>query len=310
MAEEYRKISVIGAGAVGSSVAFSLIQSNQVDEVALVDVAVEKVAGEVMDLSDAAAFSGGTKVVGGKDYALCKDSDIIIITAGAAQKVGETRLNLVKKNTAIMTSIVSEIIKHNTTALLIIVSNPVDILTTVAMTVSGFPSERVIGTGTFLDTGRAREAIASKLGLTTNQVEAYVLGEHGDSQFIPWSLVQVEENHAGLNNLTQKEKTEIENATINKAYEIINRKGATHYGIASAIELLITHIYEEDDEPLPVSTYQEADADNGFHITCSLVCLTRDGVQKSAIPQLEPLENKKLEKSVAQLKDVLKTLDI
>ena len=294
------KITIIGAaGAVGASTAFALMQSNVAEKLVLLDLAAEKVAGEVHDLAQCAAFSGGTKVVGGNDYALCSDSDLIIITAGAPQKVGETRLDLIQKNANILKSILTQVLAHNTRATIMTVANPVDVLAYVAKQVTGFDSNRVFGTGTLLDTGRLLEKVSMHRNVPISSISGYVFGEHGDSQFIPWSLLRVNGESVDL---TDIEKAEIAEYTKHSAYEIIKNKGATYYAIASAIAQLVSYMYDGSTHTLPLSTLHE-NIDGVENVYISTLAKVHNGIiVETIMPELPQDEFAKLVASASLLK--------
>ena len=185
-----RKVAIIGAGFVGSSSAFALMQKGLFNELVLIDANKARAEGEAMDISHGLAYSNSMRIYAG-EYEDISDAKIIIITAGAAQKVGETRLDLIKKNSKIMTSIINEIVRVKAEGLLLIVANPVDVLTQVALKVSGFGKERVFGSGTVLDTARLKYLLSEKLRIDTRNVHAVIMGEHGDSEFVAWSFANI-----------------------------------------------------------------------------------------------------------------------
>lgn len=245
------KISIIGAGSVGSTIAYTLMVKNLASEILLVDINNEKERGEIWDISDGLSFSevGNIK---NADYKDVKDSDIIVLTAGLAQKPKETRLDLVKKNKEIVTSIFSQIGDINKNCIIIIVSNPVDIITNLVQKISNLPPNQVFGTGTSLDTARLKSNLAKKFNISSHQIEGFVLGEHGDSGFIAWSTVNIEGRPANKL-LTEEEKNNIEYMIKNEAYQIINSKGATFYGIAMVTIDIIEAIIFNQNKILPIS---------------------------------------------------------
>ena len=235
-----RKVAIIGAGFVGSSSAFALMQKGIFNELVLIDANKARAEGEAMDISHGLAYSNSMRIYAG-EYEDISDAKIIIITAGAAQKVGETRLDLIKKNSKIMTSIVNEIVRVKAEGLLLIVANPVDVLTQVALKVSGFGKERVFGSGTVLDTARLKYLLSEKLRVDTRNVHAVIMGEHGDSEFVAWSFANVSGMPIkkflclrGYKDMEQL-KEEIHVEVRDSAYKIIERKGATYYGIALSV---------------------------------------------------------------------------
>ncbi len=259
------KISVIGAGFVGSTTAYALMLGGLSEEIVLVDLNKDKAIGEAMDIAHGAAFVKPVKVISG-DYEDTAGSDIVIITAGAAQKPGESRVDLVNKNINIFKSLVPEVVKYSPDAILIVVSNPVDILSYVTYKISGFPKERVIGSGTVLDTSRFRALLAEYLEVDARSIHGYIMGEHGDSEIAAWSLTNI----AGVNlkdyvEITQKGKGDlsfleyIPLSVKNAAYEMINTKGFTNYAVALAIRRICEAIVGDEKAILTVSTLLEGE---------------------------------------------------
>ncbi len=254
----YRKVAVIGCGFVGSASAFALMQSGLFSEMVLLDVDHKKAEGEAMDISHGEAYARPMKIYAGT-YDDIADASIIIITAGANQKPGETRLDLVQKNVGIFKTIIPEIAKRNYQGILLIVANPVDILTYTALKLSGLPENRVIGSGTVLDTGRFREILGEHLGVDSRSVHAFIIGEHGDSELAVWSTANVAgvpinkfcELRGHFNH--QEAMKRIAHDVKNAAYEIIERKKATYYGIAMAVKRICEAIVRDEKSVLPVS---------------------------------------------------------
>jgi len=244
------KVVVIGVGAVGSTTAYTLLLRSRMDELVLIDANAGKAVGDALDMNHGMPFLGQTKVWAGT-YEDCKDADIVIITAGAAQKPGEPRLNLLKRNIAIYESIVSEVLKYNDDGILLIATNPVDIMSYFCQKKSGWPTHRVIGSGTLLDSARFRYLIGERLQLDPRSVHAHIIGEHGDSELPLWSLANV----AGSSiSLSEEEKSDIFTHTRDAAYEIIEAKGATYYAIALALDRIVTAILSNESAVLNVST--------------------------------------------------------
>ena len=254
-----RKVAVIGCGFVGSSSAFALMQSGLFSEMVLIDADTKRAEGEAMDISHGISFARPMQIYAG-NYDDITDAAIIVITAGANQKPDETRLDLIKKNAAIMKSIVGEIKKRDFGGILLIVSNPVDILTLIALKESGYPSNRVIGSGTVLDTGRFKYLLGEHLDVDSRSVHAFIIGEHGDSELAAWSNARI----GGLKvndfcelrghfNHEQSMKKIFEDVR-NSAYEIIERKHATYYGIAMAVKRICEAIVRNEKSILPVSS--------------------------------------------------------
>ena len=261
-----RKVAVIGCGFVGSSSAFALMQSGLFSEMVLIDADTKRAEGEAMDISHGISFARPMQIYAG-NYDDITDAAIIVITAGANQKPDETRLDLIKKNAAIMKSIVGEIKKRDFGGILLIVSNPVDILTLIALKESGYPSNRVIGSGTILDTGRFKYLLGEHLDVDSRSVHAFIIGEHGDSELAAWSNARI----GGLKvndfcelrghfNHEQSMKKIFENVR-NSAYEIIERKHATYYGIAMAVKRICEAIVRNEKSILPVSSLMTGEYD-------------------------------------------------
>lgn len=257
-----RKIAIIGAGFVGSTTAYTLMISGLVSDLVLIDINTEKAEGEVMDMNHGMPFVRPVRIQYGS-YSDCADADIIIISAGANQKPGETRLDLLNKNTAIFKTIINEIKKYNTDCILLVVTNPVDILTYVTWKISGFPKNRVIGSGTVLDTARFRYLLGEHVGIDPRNVHAYIIGEHGDTEVAAWSLTNIAgipmESYCSNCNLCegQLSKFEIYNSVRNAANEIIGKKGATYYAVALAVKRIVEAIIRDENSILTVSSLLE-----------------------------------------------------
>lgn len=304
------KISIIGAGDVGATAAYALIMEGLASELVIVDVNKPKAEGEVLDLSHGAGFIKPVDITSG-DYENTKNSDIIIITAGAAQKPGETRLDLVNKNIKIFESIIPEVVKYSPNSILLVVSNPVDILSYVAYQLSGFPKERVIGSGTVLDTSRLKYEISKRLDVNPRDVQTYILGEHGDTEFPAWSLTSIQgieiNKYAKETGLKYDEtvRTEIHENVKNAAYEVINRKGATFYAIGLAISHIVRAILEDEKCILPVSTLVDDyyGIDNIYLGMPAVVGI--NGVEKVLNIPLNEDEVEKLKSSANTLENIL-----
>ncbi|EEH97258.1 L-lactate dehydrogenase [Clostridium tertium] len=253
------KISIIGAGSIGATTAFALLQKEVAREIVINDINQEKALGEVLDLMHGSSLNSPCNVTLGA-LEDTKDSDIIIITAGVAQKPGETRLDLVDKNYKIFKSFVPTIAKLSPNAILLVVSNPVDILAYMTYKLSGFPKERVIGSGTVLDTTRLRSLLGKYFGIDGRIVQGYVLGEHGDSEFVPWSSLTI--GNIPIKDFSEQLKIEWDEATEkviaddvkNAAYEVINRKGATAFSVAAVLTRIVEAFLKDEKTVLSVST--------------------------------------------------------
>ncbi|MNZ58399.1 L-lactate dehydrogenase [compost metagenome] len=244
------RVVIIGTGAVGATTAYTLFLRERASEIVLVDANKEKALGEALDMNHGLPFTGGVKLWAG-DYSDCAGADIIVIAAGASQRPGETRIDLLKRNASIFDSIIKNIVKYNTQGILLVATNPVDILSYVSLKQSGFPSNRVIGSGTLLDSARFRYLIGQSKGINPRSIHAHIVGEHGDSELPLWSLANV----AGIGlEISDEEKEQIFNNTKNAAYEIINAKGSTSYAIALALDRIITSILLDEGSVLSVST--------------------------------------------------------
>ena len=308
-----RKAAVIGCGFVGSATAFTLMQSRLFSERVLLDVNMEKADGEAKDIAHGIPFAGQMKIYAGT-YDDAADAAIIIITAGANQKPGETRLDLVQKNTAIYQSIIPEIVKRDFGGILLIVSNPVDILTYVALKLSGLPENRVLGSGTVLDTARLKYALGEHLGVDSRSVHSFIIGEHGDSEIAAWSSTNVSGiplndfcemrghfNHdAAMDAIAEKVK--------NSAYEIISKKQATYYGIAMSVKRICECIVRNERSILPVSAMMHGEY--GIEdITLSMPAIVGIGGVETHVPiALSEEEAEKLVESAKKLKEVAKGL--
>ena len=237
----HKKVILVGDGAVGSSYAFALVNQGIAQELGIIEIPqlFEKAVGDALDLSHALPFTSPKKIYAAK-YEDCADADLVVITAGAPQKPGETRLDLVGKNLAINKSIVTQVVESGFNGIFLVAANPVDVLTYSTWKFSGFPKERVIGSGTSLDSARFRQALAEKLNVDARSVHAYIMGEHGDSEFAVWSHaniagVNLEEFLKDEENVQEAELVELFEGVRDAAYTIINKKGATYYGIAVAL---------------------------------------------------------------------------
>lgn len=247
------RIVVIGTGAVGSTTAYTLLLHKRMSELVLIDVNKDKAHGDALDMNHGLPFVGNIRVWAG-DYSDCKDADIIVITAGAAQKPGETRMDLLKRNVKIFESIIENVTQYNQNGILLIATNPVDVLSYFSWKKSGWPANRVIGSGTLLDSARFRYLIADELQIDPRSVHAHIIGEHGDSELPVWSHANV----AGVQvDLPEEKRDAIFKDTKEAAYQIINAKGATFYAIALALDRICAAILRNESSVLTVSTLLE-----------------------------------------------------
>lgn len=310
-----QKAAIIGCGFVGTSIAFTLVQKGIFSELVLVDVNKDKAEGEVMDLSHGLPFAKEMEIKAG-GYEDIADCAMIIITAGANQKPGETRLDLVHKNVAIYKSIIPEIVKYNQEAILLVVSNPVDIMTYTALKLSGYPKQRVIGSGTVLDTARLKYHLSRHLNVDSKSIHAFIIGEHGDSELALWSSANV--SGIPLNHFCELRGYYDHEAATDRiykdvrdsAYEIISKKGATYYGVAMAVERIVECIIRNEHSILPVSVYMEGLY--GLKDLCISIptVVGQNGAEKILDIPLDNEEMEKLIKSTKELKAVLEAIEI
>jgi L-lactate dehydrogenase len=309
-----RKVVVVGAGAVGSTFAYALAQKGLAEEIDLIDANHDFAEGQALDLAHGLPYYPSVQIrVGEKqDYA---DAQVIVITAGAKQAPGESRLALVKKNAAIVGSVVDEIVDQGSQAVILVASNPVDILTYVALKRSGWPKDRVIGSGTVLDSARFRYLLSQHCGVDVSNVHAYFLGEHGDSEFPAWSMTHIAgvaiDDYCPLCNKCQgwqAEREKITQAVKDSAYHIINYKGATYFAIGMALVRIVGTILQDQRSVLPVSTF--LDGEYGLRDVClGVPCVVgQGGVRQIVEAPLLPDEKTALSKSASILQDVLQQL--
>ena len=301
------KIGIIGAGGVGSSTAFALIMRGVARKVVLIAQNQSRAEAEAEDIAHATPFAYANKIKAGK-YEDLKNAEVVIITAGANQKPGQTRNDLLATNVKIFESIIPEIKKYAPNTILLIATNPVDVMTKVALKISGFPENRVFGSGTVLDTARFRTLLGYHLGVSPKSIHANVVGEHGDSEVLIWSnadagTVQIEQLAKDINKpLTEEIKSEIDNNVRNAAYHIINGKGSTTFGIAGALTRICQAIGSNEYAILNVSSHHE-EVENIKDICISLPCIIgKRGIHSKIYPTFSDDEHKLLEKSVRTVK--------
>ena len=309
-----RKVAIIGCGFVGSSSAFALMQSGLFSEMVLIDADVNRAEGEALDISHGLPFAKPMKIYAG-GYEDIADAAIVIVTAGAGQKPGETRLDLVKKNVEIFKSIIPEIAKQDFKGILLIVANPVDILTYVAAKLSKLPQGRVFGSGTVLDSARLKYLLGEHLDVDNRSVHAFIIGEHGDSEIAAWSSANV--SGIPLNDFCEmrgyfkheESMKKILEEVKNSAYEIIEKKHATYYGIAMSVRRICEAIIRDEKSILPVSSIQKGEY--GIeNVALSIPAIVgREGVEKVVPIKLSDTEKKELMKSAETLKNVLGTVE-
>jgi L-lactate dehydrogenase len=309
-----RKVVIVGAGAVGSTFAYALAQKGLAEQICLIDANPDFAKGQALDLAHGVPFYPSVQIYAGDshDYS---DAQVIVITAGAKQAPGESRLNLLQKNAAIIEGIVDEIVAQKSQAVLLIASNPVDILTQVALKRSGWAKNRVIGSGTVLDSARFRYLISQHCKVDVGNVHAYILGEHGDSEVAAWSLTHVAgmsmDNYCpqcGNCRDWHGERDRIVREVKDSAYHIINYKGSTYFGIGMTLARIVGTILQDQNSVLTVSTYLEGDY--GLSDVClSIPCIVgQGGVKRIAQTELAPDEQAALERSAQILKDGIASL--
>ena len=298
------RIVVIGVGDVGSTTAYTLLLRGRMEELVLIDSNKGKAIGDALDMNHGLPFVGRAKVWAG-DYEDCRDADIIIITAGASQKPGENRIDLLKRNVVIFESITSEVLKHNTDGIILIASNPVDVMSYFTWKKSGWPSHRIIGSGTLLDSARFRYLISEQLQIDSRSVHAHIIGEHGDSELPVWSLSNV----AGTPlMLSEQQKEEVFFNTKNAAYQIIEAKGSTYYAIALALDRICTAILRNEAAVLNVSTML-----TNYHgvsdVYLGIPCIVdRTGVRSALNLNLNKQEEELLHTSANKLKEIIESI--
>lgn len=300
------KIMIVGTGNVGASIAFAILnQRTVINEIVLTDILAKDAEGEAMDLNDALSMAPGYVKVRNGTYADARDCDVVVITAGAAQKPGETRIELLKKNVNILKGMIEQIMASGFDGIFLVVTNPMDVLTYYTMKFSGLPAERVIGSGTVLDSARLRQRIANYLNINAKSVHAYQIGEHGDSEVTLWSLAD-----AGGQKVTEMLPAEvcdgISGFVRDEAYGIIEKKGATYYGIATCVVSILNCILNDEMRIMPVSSY---DSFSGTSFGFPSV-VGREGVVRRLDLKISEKEGMALQKSINTLKKAIKSVKI
>ncbi|GEN56855.1 L-lactate dehydrogenase 2 [Halolactibacillus alkaliphilus] len=308
-----KKVAIVGTGFVGSSYAYSLVNQGTVSELVLIDLNKERAEGEAQDLNHGVPFGSPMKIKAG-DYGDCHDVDLVVITAGANQKPGETRLDLASKNAKIMRGIVKEIMASGFDGILVVASNPVDVMTHVAYEASGLPKEHVIGSGTILDTARFRYLLSDYFQVDSRNVHAYIVGEHGDSELPIWSHVTIGglplNVYGKLNNFYEdRDMQAIFENVRDAAYQIIQKKGATYYGIGMGLARLTKALLYNENSILTVSTYFQGEYDiDGVFMGIPAV-VNANGVREILRLNLPEREQKQLENSADILRNMYNNLD-
>ena len=300
------KVVIVGCGNVGMSYAYALInRKTKVDEIVLIDRKEDKAHGEALDLNHGIPFGPGHMIIKQGTYEDCKDAKIVCICAGASQEPGETRLDLINKNIIVFNDVLKNVMESGFNGIFLIATNPVDIMTYYTAKITQFPSNKVIGTGTTLDTARLKYLIGLKINIDSKDINAYVIGEHGDSEFVPWSLATI-----SLQNIkdfiSEEELEEIYVSVRDAAYEIIAAKGHTCYGIGMMLVRITNAILGNEMAILPVSTY---DVKNDVYIGLPSI-IGSTGASRKINIKLTPEEEVKLQNSINVIKDAMKDADI
>lgn len=305
------KVVLVGTGFVGMSMAYSILNKGGVNELILIDIDKDKTIGEQMDLSDGLPFAPQKIVIKAGEYSECKDAQVVVITAGVAQKPGQTRLELAETNTKIIKGITKSIMESGFNGVIVVASNPVDLMTYVVAKVSGLPKGKVIGSGTVLDTARLRYIISEYLKVSSKNIHAYVMGEHGDSSFVPWEQAYVGckkiKDIISENNYSMNKLEEIHQEVIDEAYKIIERKKATYYGIGMALSRILKAILDNDNSIITVSAYLK-DGEYGqddIYIGVPAI-VNSSGVREILEIDLSEEEQDKLNNSCKIIKDMRK----
>ncbi|MDY4675682.1 MAG: L-lactate dehydrogenase [Candidatus Borkfalkiaceae bacterium] len=311
------KVTIIGSGRVGSTIAYSLTCRGLADEIVIIDIDGNRALGEALDIRQGLSYDSSCRVYAGS-YDDAKDSNIVVITSGIARKPGQTRLELIKTNIAIQKSIVPEITKAAPNAVYVIVSNPVDILTYAFCRLSGIPENKIIGSGAIIDTARLRARIADYCGLEVGNIHAYMFGEHGDSGFAPWSIASIagmpiEEYRASLESkdifTTKIDIPEIEKYVRESGSRVIARKGATFYAIASTVSYIVKAIYTNANIALTVSSMMHGEYGVDDVCLSTINIVGHDGIIGKINPKLTDEEVAKLQNSANVLKEIIAQID-
>ncbi len=315
MAMNYRKAAIVGCGSVGASIAFRFLQQGLFSRLVLLDANREKAEGEAMDLSDGLPYGATMEITAG-DYGDISDCALVVVTAGVNQRPGETRLELIERNTIILKSIMKEITSRPFEGILLIVSNPVDVLTYAAQRLSGYPRERVIGSGTVLDTARLKQLLGEELRVDSRNVHAFIVGEHGDSELAVWSGANVSgldlDDFCRLRGkaLSQGDKERLYREIRDSANEIIKRKGATYYGIAMAVGRIAECIVKDEHAVLPISVVLDQEYGLG-NVALSIPSIVgKNGLEKILEIPLGQAERSALDVSARQLQEVIAGLQL
>lgn len=306
--KHHQKVVLVGDGMVGSAFSYALMQQGVAEELAIVDVAKDYAAGDALDLEDAAPWTYPKQVTGGHDYQVVADADIVVITAGVGRKPGQTRLELIDKNLTIVKQVVDNVMAEGFTGIFVVATNPVDIITLAVQQFSGLPEHRVIGTGTALDTARLQVALAEQYGVAPAAIDVLVLGEHGDSAFANFDEAQI--GGQSLNDFNKKygnsaqDLVELMEATTKKGGAIIGRKGATFYGVATALARIVRAILRDESMVLPVSAWMSGQYGLSDMYIGSPAVINGDGAKTVIMAALSPAEQMQMQRSAEILRAV------
>lgn len=313
-AQDSKKVAIVGVGMVGMSFAYAMLNQNICDELCLIDINKERAEGEAMDLSHGLPFAPSSMKIYSGDYTDCTDMDMIVICAGVPQLEGETRRDLLQKNYKVFKTIVKPIVENGFNGVFLVASNPVDVMTKVVLDLSGFPPERVIGSGTSLDTARLRYMIGDYFKVNPRNIHAYVMGEHGDSEFVAWSsamisVLPIKE----LDSHTDQIMNELDEIAVNvrdSAYKIIKAKKATYYGIGMVLARLTRAILNDENSIFTISAYLNGEySESGFYIGVPAL-INRNGVRKILEIPLDESEKKRFKDSAKVIKEMLDELGL
>ena len=298
------KVVIIGCGNVGMSYAYALLnQRTYVNELVLMDINKERLEGEVMDLNHCLAYSPSKINIKLGEYSDCKDAKLVVIAAGANQNPGETRMDLINKNSKIFKGIVNSVMESGFNGIFLVATNPLDVMTYLTYKYSGLTYQRVLGSGTTLDTSRLKYLISEKVGVNPKDIHAYVMGEHGDSEFVPWSNANIALKSMSYY-LTDEEKEKIEKDVRESAYQIIEKKGATYYGIGMCLVRITNAIFGDENLILSISAY---DKENDIYISTPAI-VNSNGVKEKIFVPFNEEETKKIKKSIEVIKSAINSL--
>ena len=316
MGVEKQKVVLIGTGFVGMSFAYAALNQNVCNELALVDINKKKAHGEAMDLNHGLPFSGANMKIYAADYDTCRDADIVVICAGVAQKPGETRPQLLERNTAVFKSIVDPVVASGFSGIFLIATNPVDVMTHVVKTLSGFPENRVFGSGTTLDTARLRFLLGEYFGIDPKNVHAYVIGEHGDTEFVPWSQALIGTKPVTTvvsefgDRFKREEMDAISDKVKNAAYDIIEAKQSTYYGIGMSLVRIVKAILKDENSILTLSAYLTGQYGQNDVYAGVPVILGRNGIKGHLNINLTDEEKEKFAHSCDALRQLYKETNL